>query len=115
VPKEERVCLVQGENEMERYGGGMGLSDIDDKANLILLPLWKDIHYSFDARWFVIVPKMVGYHGFLSLPASPQYVTHITYLTVSGGIMAYISYHSSLSPIHPRSQAYLPLRPFRLG
>ncbi|KAK0657765.1 hypothetical protein B0T16DRAFT_425889 [Cercophora newfieldiana] len=75
VPKDERVWYR--ENEMERYG--VGLPDIDNKANL--LPHRKDIHYSFDTRWFVIVPKMVTTDS--SLQTSPQY------------------------SIHPKSQAYL--------
>ncbi|KAK4146081.1 uncharacterized protein C8A04DRAFT_35347 [Dichotomopilus funicola] len=69
VPKEERVWYT--ENQMSRYG--VGLPDIDNRANI--LPLRKDIHYSFDARWFVIVPRMVTTNS--SLMPSLQYVTHI--------------------------------------
>ncbi|KAL2192915.1 hypothetical protein P885DRAFT_72655 [Corynascus similis CBS 632.67] len=48
-------------------------SDIDNRANI--LPLRKDIHYAFDARWFVIIPRIVTTNP--SLQPSPQYVTHI--------------------------------------
>ncbi|KAK4155532.1 hypothetical protein C8A00DRAFT_13439 [Chaetomidium leptoderma] len=70
VPKEERVWYR--DNEMRLYGVG-GLPDIDNGANI--LPLRKDIHYSFDARWFVIVPRIVTTNS--SLTPSLQYVTHI--------------------------------------
>ncbi|KAK3363607.1 hypothetical protein B0T25DRAFT_469841 [Lasiosphaeria hispida] len=97
VPKEERAWYR--ENEMERYG--VGLPDIDNKANL--LPLRKDIHYSFDTRWFVIVPKMVTTDS--SLQASPQYVTHI--ISQSAAEL-WPTYHTTIvESIHPRSQAYL--------
>ncbi|KAK3363953.1 hypothetical protein B0T25DRAFT_56175 [Lasiosphaeria hispida] len=69
VPREER--LWYRENEMEAYG--VGMPDIDNKANI--LPLRKDIYWAFDARWFVIVPRMVTTDS--SVPAAPQYVTHI--------------------------------------
>ncbi|KAK0720120.1 hypothetical protein B0H67DRAFT_575089, partial [Lasiosphaeris hirsuta] len=97
VPKEERVWYR--ENEMERYG--VGLPDIDNKVNL--LPLRKDIHYSFGARWFVIVPKMVTTDS--SLQASPQYVTHI--ISQSAAEL-WPTYHTTIvESIHPKSRAYL--------
>jgi hypothetical protein len=69
VPKEERVWYR--DNEMRRYG--VGLPDIDNGANILLLR--KDIHYSFDTPWFVIVPRIVTTNS--SLAPSLQYVTHI--------------------------------------
>jgi len=97
VPKEERVWYR--ENEMERYG--VGLPDIDNKANL--LPLRKDIHYTFDARWFVIVPKMVTTDS--SLQASPQYVTHIISRSAAE---LWPTYHTTIvESIHSGSRAYL--------
>ncbi len=57
---------------MFRYG--IGSSDINDQANI--LPLRKDIHYYFDNRWFVIVPKIVTIATENTTP-SLKYVTHI--------------------------------------
>ncbi|KAK4162842.1 hypothetical protein QBC43DRAFT_355534 [Cladorrhinum sp. PSN259] len=97
VPKEERVWYR--ENEMQVYG--VGLPDIDNEANL--LPLRKDIHYAFDARWFVIVPKMVTTDS--SPQASYQYVTHI--ISVSAAEL-WPTYHNTIvESIHSRSRAYL--------
>ncbi|KAK0703759.1 hypothetical protein B0T26DRAFT_744454 [Lasiosphaeria miniovina] len=61
-------CWYQ-DNQMHMFGGG----DINNQGNL--LPLRKDIHHSFNARWFVIVPRIVTIDS--SLQPSLQYVTHI--------------------------------------
>jgi HNH endonuclease len=57
---------------MSRYG--MGLSDIDNRRNILLLR--KDIHHCFDNRWFVIVPKIATVETGSATP-SIRYVVHI--------------------------------------
>lgn len=86
---------------MSRYG--MGLSDIDNQANI--LPLRKDIHHCFDDRWFVIAPKIAKVETESTTP-SIRYVTHIT---SRGAAELWPTYHNTLveSFYSSRSGAYL--------
>ena len=84
---------------MNKYG--VGLPDIDNRANI--LPLRKDIHYSFDARWFVIVPRIVTTDS--SLRPSTQYATHIISRDAAE---LWPIYHTALvESLHFESRAYL--------
>ncbi|KAL2142495.1 hypothetical protein VTI28DRAFT_1097 [Corynascus sepedonium] len=97
VPNEEGVWYR--DNEMKKYG--VGLSDIDNKANI--LPLRKDIHYSFDARWFVIIPRIVTTSS--SLQPSSRYVT---YIISRDAAELWPTYHTTLvGALHTNSRAYL--------
>ncbi|KAK0709811.1 hypothetical protein B0T26DRAFT_743157 [Lasiosphaeria miniovina] len=95
VPKEEKRWYQ--ENEMRTYTMG----DINNQGNL--LPMRKDIHYWFNTRWFIIVPKIVTIDS--SLQLSLQYVTHI----ISGpAAELWPTYHNTLvESLHFRSRAYL--------
>ncbi|KAK0713847.1 hypothetical protein B0T26DRAFT_742347 [Lasiosphaeria miniovina] len=58
VPKEEKRWYQ--ENVMRTYGTG----DINNQGNL--LPMRKDLHYyPFNARWFIIIPKVPTCHNTL--------------------------------------------------
>ncbi|KAK0717219.1 hypothetical protein B0T26DRAFT_709119 [Lasiosphaeria miniovina] len=82
---------------MQQYGTG----DINNQGNL--LPLRKDIHYSFNARWFVIVPRIVTIDS--SLHPSLQYVTHII---SESAAEVWATYHTTLvESLHDQSRAYL--------
>jgi hypothetical protein len=84
---------------MRKYG--MDLGDIDNKANI--LPLRKDIHYCFDNRWFLIVPKIGKVE---TQPASsPQYVTHI--ISSSAAELWPIYHNTLVESLHPKSRDYL--------
>ncbi|KAL2144174.1 hypothetical protein VTI28DRAFT_9465 [Corynascus sepedonium] len=84
---------------MERYG--LDPPDIDNRANI--LPLRKDIHYLFDARWFVIIPRIGTTDS--SLQPSPQYVTHII---SQNAAELWPTYHTTLvGSLHAKSRAYL--------
>ncbi|KAK4246086.1 hypothetical protein C7999DRAFT_42400 [Corynascus novoguineensis] len=97
VPKEEGVWYR--DNEMKKYG--VDPSDIDNRANI--LPLRKNIHYSFDARWFVIIPRIVTTNS--SLQPSPQYVTHII---SPNAAELWPTYHTTLvGSLYTKSYAYL--------
>jgi len=85
---------------MARYGTG-GLPNIDNSANI--LPLRKDIHFTFDDQWFVIVPKIVTIDS--SLQPSRQYVTHIISRSAAE---LWPTYHNTLvGSLRFDSRAYL--------
>lgn len=96
VPKEEVDWYNR--NDMGRYGIGIG--DIHNPANLLLLK--SDIHKCFDNRCVVIAPKVLRA---VSEAGSPRYMTHIL---LDDAAELWPTYHNTLVQyLHIRSAPYL--------
>ncbi|KAF4631087.1 hypothetical protein G7Y89_g7047 [Cudoniella acicularis] len=98
VPQKERTWYE--DNNMSRYG--VGLPNIDNRVNI--LPLRKDIHYCFDNRWFVIIPKITKVETGSATPS----IQYITYIISREAAEIWPIYHNALvKSLHNSSRAYL--------